>query len=140
MKLKDTCCLHSTRVFVLSITMMAAQPCFSATMPVPVKRSIILSGEDEPASKVKSKTFSSRNNVSVKIYPDAMKKIMHVIAKENNGKQIDFFVFDMQGTLMRNYKMKAKDHIKIAGLQRGAYVYRVFCGDEETAAGNFEIR
>ena len=65
---------------------------------------------------------------------------MHVVAKENDGKEIDFFVFDLEGTLVQNYKMKAKEHIRIQGLQRGSYVYRVFCGDEETAAGNFEIR
>ena len=65
---------------------------------------------------------------------------MHVVAKDNDGKVIDFFVFDLQGTLMQNYKMNAKDHYRITGLARGTYVYRVFKGDEETAAGKFEIR
>jgi hypothetical protein len=36
--------------------------------------------------------------------------------------------------------MKDKDHYKISGLARGTYVYRVFSGDEETAAGDFQIR
>ena len=118
---------------------MMAQPCFSVAMPL--KKISILPGEEEPAkkNKLKNKAFSL-NNASVKIYPDALKKIIHVIAKANNNKSIDFFVFDMQGTLMRNYKLKAKDHIRIQGLQKGSYVYRVFCGDEETASGNFEIR
>ena len=99
-------------------------------------------GEEEPAkkSKVKTKTFSPRNNGSVKIYPDMLKKHMHVVAKYNDGKEIDFFVFDLQGTLMQNYKMKAREQYKIAGLDKGTYVYRVFCGDEETASGKFEIR
>lgn len=100
-------------------------------------------GEEEPAKKkgkAKAKAFASLNNSSVKIYPDAMKREMHVVAKDNDGKEIDFFVFDVQGTLIQNYKMKAKDHNKISGLPRGTYMYRVFCGDEETAAGKFEIR
>ena len=99
-------------------------------------------GEEEPAkkSKSKSKSFSSRNNSSVKIYPDVMKRLMHVVAKENEGKSIDFFVFNLDGTLLHNYKMKAGDHIKIVGLAKGSYVYRVFNGDTETASGNFEIR
>lgn len=98
--------------------------------------------EDKPAkkNKVKAKTFSSLNNQSVKIYPDIIKRDMHVVAKENDGKEIDFFVFDLEGTLKTHYRMKEKDHNKISGLERGTYVYRVFCGDEETAAGNFEIR
>jgi len=132
---------RKTKAFVLSMSLglMMAQPCFSVAAPL--KRISILHGEEEPSkkNKLKSKTFS-RNNASVKIYPDALRKIIHVIAKTNNNKPIDFFVFDMQGTLMRNYKLKAKDHIRIQGLQKGSYVYRVFSGDEETASGNFEIR
>ena len=101
--------------------------------------------KDKPAKKEKSKgktkmTFSSLNNPSVKIYPDAWKRDMHVVAKDNNGKEINFFVFDLQGTLLHNYKMQPKDHNKISGLKRGTYVYRVFCGDEETASGKFDIR
>ena len=112
-----------------------------------LKKSLpMTNGEEEPAKKskakarAKAKAFASLNNQSVKIYPDALNRYMHVIAKDNNGKGIDFFVFDLQGTLVQNYKMKARDHNKITGLARGTYVYRVFCGDEETAAGKFEIR
>jgi hypothetical protein len=97
-------------------------------------------GEDPAKKKAKAKTFASHNNSAVKIYPDALKREMHVVAKNNEGKVIDFFVFDLQGTLVQNYKMKAGDHNRITGLARGAYVYRVFSGDEETAAGKFEIR
>ena len=132
---------YNRKAIVLSIGLglMMVQPCFS--FAAPLKRISILPGEEEPAKKSKSKSKSfSRNNASVKIYPDAIRKVIHVIAKANNNKSIDFFVFDMQGTLMRNYKLKSKDHIRIQGLQKGSYVYRVFCGDEETASGNFEIR
>lgn len=105
---------------------------------------INLPEEDKPAkknkSKSKTKAFASLNNSSVKIYPDVIKRDMHVVAKDNDGREIDFFVFDVEGTLVQHYKMKAKDHHKISGLARGTYQYRVFSGDEETAAGNFEIR
>jgi hypothetical protein len=83
---------------------------------------------------------ASRNNTAVKIFPDALKRMMHVVAKENEGKEVDFFVFDMQGTLMLNYRMKSGDHQRIAGLARGTYEYRVFTGDEETANGKFIIK
>jgi hypothetical protein len=99
--------------------------------------------EGEPASKAKAKTakgMSSRNNSAVKIYPDILTRDMHVIAKDKLAKELDFFVFDLQGTLVQNFKMKQKDHIKISGLARGKYIYRVFSGDTETAAGQFEIR
>ena len=118
------------------------QPLFAIETPAKSATGITRNpGEEEPAKKKgKAKAFSSLNNNSVKIYPDALKRNMHVVAKSNDGKLIDFFVFDLQGTLIQNYKMKAKDHNVITGLARGTYVYRVFNGDEETAAGKFEIR
>jgi hypothetical protein len=94
---------------------------------------------EKPSLSTKS-TYSSRNNHAVKIYPDVIKKAMHVVAKENDGKKIDFFVFDLQGTLMKHYKMDEGDREKITGLKRGKYIYHVFCGDDETAIGKFEIR
>ena len=98
--------------------------------------------EEKPAkkSKVKATAYSSRNNNSVKIYPDAIKREMHVVAKENDGREIEFFVFDMEGTLIQNYRMAPKDHVRLNNLKRGKYRYNVFCGDEETAAGEFEMR
>ena len=121
-----------------------AQPGFAAGKPFKKFNSFSLNEEDKPAkknkAKSKTKAFTSLNNSAVKIYPDIIKRDMHVVAKENDGKQIDFFVFDVEGSLVHHYKMNAKDHNKISGLARGNYVYRVFCGDEEKATGNFEIR
>jgi hypothetical protein len=126
----------------LSTGVFFTQPLFAIEAPAKSASGMTHNpGEEKPAKKKgKAKAFASLNNASVKIYPDALKRDMHVVAKSNDGKVIDFFVFDMQGTLIQNYKMKAKDHNVITGLARGTYVYRVFSGDEETAAGKFEIR
>lgn len=143
MKLKTA--LNAKPVVALAI-------CGSLLMPHTViaaantggKKDSSLTEEEKPEKKTKDKTktkgYTSLNNPALKIYPDALKREMHVVAKDNDGKEIDFFVFDLQGTLLQNYKMQPKDHNKISGLQRGTYIYRAFCGDEETAAGQFEIR
>jgi len=99
-----------------------------------------LKEEKRPSSTKTRSNYSSRNNQAVKIYPDVIKKTMHVVAKENNGKEIDFFVFDLQGELLKHYKMNEGERQKITGLERGKYIYHVFCGDEETATGKFDIR
>jgi hypothetical protein len=98
--------------------------------------------EDKPGkkSKFKLKSLSAMNNSSVRIYPDIIKRDMHVVAKSNIGGEIDFFVFDVEGTMLQHYKMKEKDHYVVSGLERGRYTYRVFKGDEETATGDFQIR
>jgi len=88
----------------------------------------------------KSRSRISRNNHAVRIYPDPVRRAMHVVAKENKGKEIDFFVFDLQGTLIEHLKLDAGEHEKLTELERGKYIYRVFAGDEETASGDFEMR
>jgi hypothetical protein len=97
--------------------------------------------EKEKKEVKKATATASRNNSSVKIYPDILKRVMHVVARDDNdGKGIDFFVFDVEGTLVNHYKMKSGDHEKLNDLKRGKYVFRVFSGDEETATGSFDIR
>jgi hypothetical protein len=122
--------------------------CFALAMLIHPYASVANTAKiDDPKDKTKkevkktTKVSASRNNSSVKIYPDILKRVMHVVAKDDNdGAGIDFFVFDLEGTLMNHYKMKSGEHQKITGLERGKYVFRVFSGDEETASGNFDIR
>jgi hypothetical protein len=97
--------------------------------------------EKEKKEVKKTTATASRNNNAVKIYPDILKRVMHVVARDDNdGKGIDFFVFDVEGNLVNHYKMKSGDHEKLNDLKRGKYVFRVFSGDEETATGSFDIR
>jgi hypothetical protein len=127
----------------MSAGLLMNQPIAAAGKPhLSIERPMSADEEDKPAKKTagQGKSSSSRNNNAVKIFPDILKRDMHVVAKENKGKTIDFFVFDLEGTLIQNYRMKEKDHIRIAGLSRGKYIYRVFCGDDEMAHGDFEIR
>lgn len=123
-----------TITFILAGLLMVAQSLVANGSPF----------EEQPVKKGKNKTekskkFDQLNNGVIKIYPDILKRTMHVISKEGQ-EQMDFFVFDLQGTLKQHVKMNPKDHYKVAGLARGIYIYRVFSGDNETATGQFEIR
>jgi len=80
----------------------------------------------------------SRKERDVKIYPDLLKKVMHIKNVENT--EVDFFVFDTQGTIMVHYKMNEKDHKKINGLEKGSYTYQVFKNDEMSESGKIIIK
>jgi hypothetical protein len=121
----------------ICFSLLAVNPHYSAAA---IKGSVLTTRIKEEEKPLKTKINSSRNNAAVRIYPDIIQRAMHVVAKDNDGRTIDFFVFDMEGTLMKHYKMKDGEHKKITGLQRGKYIYHVFCGDEETASGKFDIR
>jgi hypothetical protein len=122
--------------------------CFSLLSVAPNHTLIASAGhtrsmKENPGEKntgEKGRNRSSRKNHAIKIYPDMWKRVMHVVAKEGLTQEIDFFVFDLQGTLIQHYKMEAGDHERLVDLARGKYVYHVFAGDEETASGQFEVR
>ena len=84
------------------------------------------------------KTKTSKKEKEIKIYPDMLKRVMHVKNVENT--QVDFFVFDTQGTIMVHYKMNEKDHKKINGLEKGTYTYQVFKNDEMSESGKIIIK
>ena len=107
----------------LAITMVFTQACSvneSGTMPI-AKR-----------------TKASRKERDVRIYPDVLKKTMHVRNMENI--EVDFFVFDAEGTILVHYKMNERDHKKINGLERGTYTYQVFKKDEMSESGKIIIK
>ena len=107
-----------------------------------MSHSLWANDDPETAKKKKNEATAaastSLNNKSVKIYPDAFKKEMHVIVREKT--EITFVVLDTDGTLMLNRKLKSNEHFKVTGLEKGNYSYHVFDGDEEKASGKFEIR
>ncbi len=141
MKLKSLPQIFKITALPICIGLLIVQPLSATITPYKALADFkVVSGKDAFYKKEKHKPLSLRNNNSVKIYLDASQKKVHVIAKENNGKQIDFFLFDLEGTLIHNHKLKVKDHHRVTNLVKGVYVYRVFCGDEETASGQLEIQ
>jgi len=93
----------------------------------------------ENANVTESKNArTSKKEREVKIYPDLLKKVMHV--KNVETAKVDFFVFDAGGTIMVHYKMNEKDHKKINGLEKGTYTYQVFKNDEMSESGKIIIK
>ena len=81
---------------------------------------------------------SNHKEKSVKIYPDWLKRIIHIKSVEKNT--LDLFVFEIDGTLVRHFKMSEGDHKRLSDLDRGAYVYQVFKGDEMSESGKINIK
>ncbi|MBI3137235.1 MAG: hypothetical protein HYZ15_01480 [Sphingobacteriales bacterium] len=140
--MKRTSTVCSLAGLVIASGLFMTQPALASGKTYGDSVRVSTTPEEEPATKeaARSRNFTSLNNNSVRIHPAIIRRQMHVVAKENDGTNVDFFVFDLQGTLLQHYKMKPKSHYKLTGLKKGQYVYSVFQGDEETASGKFEIR
>ena len=94
--------------------------------------------EDDKKPGKKEKSFKNQN--VVKVYPDVIRKAMHVVARSGNAKEIEFLVFDINGNMVLNYKMKAGERRTITELKRGSYMYHVFAEDEYLTTGKTVFR
>ncbi|HEU5164342.1 MAG TPA: hypothetical protein VFU29_02310 [Chitinophagaceae bacterium] len=114
---------NSSFVFGLALLLGSTQAC-----------SVIESTKVTESKNAKT----AKNEREVKIYPDLLKKVMHV--KNVESAKVDFFVFDSEGTIMVHYKMNENDHKKINGLEKGSYTYQVFKNDEMSESGMITIK
>jgi len=83
---------------------------------------------------------SARKTKPVKIYPDPFTRAFHVVSNNTNEGRIDFYVFDLDASLINNHRLEPGEHIKIRGLEKGTYMYQVFDGDEMTESGKLEVK
>jgi hypothetical protein len=89
--------------------------------------------DDDKKPARKERSFKNQN--AVKVFPDAVKKAMHVVARSGNKKEIEFLVFDINGNMVLNYKLKAGERKTICDLTKGSYMYHVFAEDEYLMTG-----
>jgi len=94
--------------------------------------------EDDKKPAKKEKSF--RNQNVVRVYPDIVKKQMHVMAKSGIEKEIEFMVFDINGNMVLDYKMKPGEKRTINELKKGSYMYHVFAEDEYLTTGKIVFR
>lgn len=85
-----------------------------------------------------SRSKKERKNL-IKIVHNPENNSVRVVVKDIPGETIDFYVFDLEGTMVINYKLKSKEKKVITHLEKGAYTYNVFSGDEETDFGRLVI-
>jgi len=86
-----------------------------------------------------SNTFKKERKNLIKIVHNPEKNSVRVVVKDIAGQTIDFYVFDLEGTMVINYKLKSKEKKIITTLEKGAYTYNAFSGDEETDFGKIII-
>lgn len=94
--------------------------------------------EDDKKPSKKERSFKNQN--VVKVYPDVLKKMVHVVAKPGIEKEIEFMVFDINGNMVLDYKMKAGEKRSISELKKGSYMYHVFAEDEYLTTGKIVFR
>jgi len=99
---------------------------------------VVKNFDDDKKPARKERSFKNEN--AVKVFPDVLKKSMHVIAKPGNRKEIEFLVFDVNGNMVLNYKMQSGERKTITDLKKGSYMYYVFAEDEYLMTGKIVFK
>ena len=128
--------LLRTTIVLLIVSICIAQTKLLATSKTNKTSSALFDDDKNPVRKEKA----LKTQGVVKVYPDAIRKVMHVVARQSSEKEIDFLVFDINGNMVLNYKMKPGERKTINELKKGSYMYHVFCEDEYISTGKIEFR
>ena len=81
--------------------------------------------------------FIKKNNIRLFPNPSTDGTVtVHSIINE----PLNFYVFDVEGTLLHRIFLKGKEHRKITGLKKGTYMYDVFKKDESIEQGKITIK
>ena len=116
-----------------SLLLLAVLTLVGVSLPAISKANSFTGKERKPR-----KEKAIRVNSAVKVFPDMLRRCLHV--KSTHEKEISFFLFDMEGNLVLDYKLKKGERKTIAGLNKGDYVYVTFCDDVKTGIGKMQIR
>jgi hypothetical protein len=75
----------------------------------------------------------------VKIVHNPETNSIRIAVKDLAGQTIDFYVFDIEGTMVVNCKLRSREKKIITDLRKGSYTYNAFSGDEEVDFGKIVI-
>ena len=79
--------------------------------------------------------------INVRIYPNPSPNgTVYISSNHNSDKEIQFYVFDLEGTMMHNIKLNARGKKTITGLKKGIYMYDVFSDDESIERGKIIVK
>ena len=63
-----------------------------------------------------------------------------VTIHSNTNEVLDFYVFDLEGTLLYRIELKGREEKTIRNLKKGSYAYDVFKNDESIEQGKIIVK
>jgi hypothetical protein len=82
--------------------------------------------------KMKTGTKSDK----IRIFTDVSQEILFFSASGTQGKLFQLFIFDMDGTLVKQAHVLSMKTTLLTGLEKGNYLLEVFSNDERIGSGS----
>jgi hypothetical protein len=117
-------CLLPLILFVLLYTPVKAN-----TGSVRLIRDTILINKAQTSKKYK-----------IKLYAGATNEVVFFTASGETGKVYQLFLFDLDGTLVKQTQIRNKQTTVLANFNKGNYMFEVFSDDERIENGTLVVR
>lgn len=76
----------------------------------------------------------------IKIYPGATHEVLFFNATGEEGKVYQFFLFDMEGNMVKQTQIRNKQTTILTNFNKGCYTFEVFSDDEHIENGTLTIK
>lgn len=76
----------------------------------------------------------------IKLYPGATNEVVFFTASGETGKVYQLFLFDLDGTLVKQTQIRNKQTTMLANFNKGNYMFEIFSDDERIENGTMVVR
>jgi hypothetical protein len=121
--------IFSAALLIVALGAMAAGTIKSTVRANSSSRSVTTDKEVVPAKKNK-----------VRLYPNPTSDGNLSISSTGAAGNINFYVFDLEGTMIRQVQLHEKKKHRIKNLKKGVYVYDVFVNDTSIEQGKIIVK
>lgn len=90
-------------------------------------------------SIVVEKQFTTRK-YKIRLYTNANQQVLFFSASGEQGRIYQLFLFDMNGTLVKQANIKNKQTTVINNIEKGIYLFEVFSDDVRIENGKVTVR
>jgi len=75
----------------------------------------------------------------VKLYTDSRNSVLFFTAGDSEKSWYQFFLFDVEGKLVKQLKLKGRQTTLLKNLAKGNYTFEIFKEDERIETGNLSV-
>jgi hypothetical protein len=118
------------------VAYLAAALLIFATAQLPVRAESARNGRD---SILVNKLLTSKK-YKIKIYPGATQEVLFFNASGEDGKVYQFFLFDIEGNMIKQTQIRNKQTTILTNFNKGCYTFEVFSDDEHIENGTLTIK
>jgi hypothetical protein len=96
------------------------------------------SGQKNDSIFIHKNVFSKYHRIG--LYPDATQKVVFFTVHGEQGKVYELYLFDLQGNLVKQSEIRNRQTTFIKDIDKGVYVFDVFCDDDKIGNGEIAVR